>query len=148
MLRIKIGVALAAAALLAVFATLRSGETPEPDAPRIAQQALPAQGPEPGAGQRGEPLLAERPSLEPEPALVEPAPPTQPEAARIELAEVSPEAAPVEIAEAPPAVGLEDLAEEDLAMLLVLDAVEDLGVIANLELLEDLLELEGMEGAG
>ena len=67
--------AVAAAALLAVFATLRSGEAPAPDAPQIARpapQALPAQGPEPGAEQRGEPLLAGRSSLEPEPALVEP----------------------------------------------------------------------------
>jgi hypothetical protein len=146
--------ALAAAALLAIFATLRSGEAPAPDVPQIARpapQALPAQGPEPGAEQRGEPLLAEQRSMEPVPALVEPAPPTQPEAARVELAELPPparEAAPVEIAEAPLAVGLEDLSEEDLALLLVLDAVEDLDVIANLELLENLRELEGMEGAG
>jgi hypothetical protein len=131
--------AVAAAVALAVFATLRGGETPVPGAPQIARpapQALPAQGPAPRAEQRGEPLLAERRSVEPEPALLEPARPTQPEAR------------PVEIAETPPAVGLGNLAEEDLAMLLVLDAVEDLDVIANLELLEDLLELEAMEGAG
>ena len=134
--------AVAAAALLAVFVTLRSGETPEPDAPQIARPALPAQGPEPGVKQRGEPLLAEQRGLGPEPA-----PPTQTEAARVELAEVPPparEAAPIEISEA----RLEDLSEEDLALLLVLDAVEDLDVIANLELLENLRELEGMEGAG
>jgi len=144
--------ALAAAALLAVFVTLRSGEAPEPDAPQIARpapQALPAQRPEPGVEQRGEPLLAGPPSPEPEPALVESALPTQPEAAQVELAEApAREAAPVEIAEAPPAVGLEDLSEEDLALLLMLDAVEDLDVIANLELLEDLRELEELGGAG
>jgi hypothetical protein len=132
----------AAAALLAVFVTLRSVEVPGPDAPQIARpepQALPAPGPEPGAEQRGEPLLAEQRGLEPEPA--------QSEAARVELAEVPPPAredASVEIAEA----GLEDLSEEDLALLLVLDEVEDLDVIANLELLENLRELEEMEGAG
>ncbi len=137
--RVAVLAAMAAAVALAVLATLHSGETPVPDAPQIARpapQALPAQAPEPGAEGRAEPLLAEQRSTEPEPALVEPAPATEPEAA------------PVEIAETPPAGGLEDLAEEDLAMLLVLDAVEDLDVIANLELLEDLLELEAMEGAG
>ncbi len=139
--------AVAAAALLALFATLRSGEAPVPDAPQMARpapQVLPAPGPEP----RGAPLLADQRSLEPEPPLVEPAPLAKPEAAALEIAEKPP--VPREAAKAPlaPVVSLEDLSEEDLALLLVLDAVEDLDVLANLELLEDLLDLEGMGEAG
>jgi hypothetical protein len=64
--------ALAAAVVLVVFATLRGGETPAPDAPQIAgpePQDRPARAPEPGAEQRGEPLLAGQPSLEPAPDL-------------------------------------------------------------------------------
>jgi anti-sigma factor RsiW len=121
--------AVAAALILALYATLRGGGSSAPEPAQFAQPSPPAspQAEAPQPERSAAPLLAERE--------------TQVPASR-RVARLEPTPAPL----AEP--DLASLSEEDLALLFVLEDVEDLDVIANLDLLERLVDLEPAEGAG